>query len=289
MTTPILAPGGTSRPSPTPPSSPCGTLRVGSGGSASYVTVASSGALQITAGGTVNVVNTSAGATIIDNGVIDNGPVVGGSLSSGLSGSLSGSGQLVENGSTALLIAGDTTAFTGSVVISGGEVILANPGELSNPASTVMFAAASASAELMYTSAVADADAFLPPTLINFDQGDDSVDLGSVSFVSGADRGGQRQRACRQRRQRLPEDRPERRCRVKLYSRRRWRWRLHNYTPTAMAAARLAEVTASFAASGTAGAMTTHSPILTGMARTSFAATETPREGTCARSIMTYF
>ena len=125
----------------------------------------------------------------------------------------------------------------------------------------------------MYTSAVADADAFLQPTLINFDQGNDSVDLGSVSFVSGAT-------AVVSGNALVVNDGSDF-LKIVLSGGIASSYTVAAdgdggsiITPTATAAARLTEVTASFAASGPAGAMTTHSPILMGMPRPSFTATD---------------
>lgn len=138
--------------------------------------------LSIDSGGVASNVQLKAGSVIIDNGAIG----YLGSKTSAVAGTLSGSGLLRDDGTGVLVVSGNASAFSGSAVISGGIIELANANALGTAG--IAFAAPGGS------SAVLEIDAVDRPTnggtfastLSNFSSSGDAVDLVNLTSHAGA-------------------------------------------------------------------------------------------------------
>ena len=157
-----------------------GVETVESGGVASATTVISGGAtISILAGGTVIGLTNPAGAALIDNGVA----IVSSAVT--FAGTLTGAGQIIEEGGGALALGGSATGFSGEVVISGGGVELVT----SNGAGSGSFdfEAPSAAISLKIDGAAAPAiGGTFANTLVDFNATNESVDLASIVYSAGA-------------------------------------------------------------------------------------------------------
>lgn len=142
----------------------------------------SSGGLFIDDSGTP-----ATGVTVLAGGVVDlYGAILYSGASATLAGTLSGYGEVVEDGpGTLVMNAASTSGFTGEILLSAGTVELARAGEAAK--AQVVFAENGNFATLLVETAdrPASATAF-SPILNNFDNADDRLDLAGLAFVSGA-------------------------------------------------------------------------------------------------------
>jgi autotransporter passenger strand-loop-strand repeat protein len=158
-----------------------GAIAVASGGVVSGLAVASGGEILISSGGLAGALAVSAGGVIIDNGRLAYAP----KTATIFAGSLSGSGVLLENGPSALILNGATSAFSGTLAISAGTVELADA--WGSGKATIAWASTYGSATLQIDAADSPASgATYSGVLSNFDREYDGLDLKGVAFVSGA-------------------------------------------------------------------------------------------------------
>jgi hypothetical protein len=148
--------------------------------SATNVTISSGGRMYVESGGFVTNVREEAGAYISD----DSGAITySGAGTHTMLASLTGSGQLVEDGPGSAVISGDATGFTGTAVINGGTLELADAGGFGSGAS-IAFEAPSgtpASLRLLRVSQPANGGTFAA-TLVNLQR----LDLSQQSYIAGA-------------------------------------------------------------------------------------------------------
>ncbi len=136
-------------------------------------TVLVGGSQSITSGVALNDVVSSRG-TVTDNATLAFTEAAGSSTT--FSGTLSGSGSLVQSGPGTLKLAGTVSGFTGGYLLSGGTLELTNPGNLTS-SSTVQFASGS-------TATLQVDGAITTPAVISGLNAGDIIDLAGLSFVS---------------------------------------------------------------------------------------------------------
>ena len=155
-------------------------LNVLAGGVASAVKVGPGGEFAILAGGIASAATLAAGGTLIDNGSL----VYAGATSFTLAGNLSGGGLLAEDGSGRLVLSGAATGFSGTAVISGGVIELADADGLGSAA--VMFSGTKSVTLQLDAAAEPASGAKFADALVNFHATNDRLDVAGQSFVSGA-------------------------------------------------------------------------------------------------------
>jgi autotransporter passenger strand-loop-strand repeat protein len=151
-----------------------------SGGVTSGVLI-SGAKLTIAAGGVATALTVVSGATVIDNGsavYLESATVTFG-------GTLSGSGTVLENGKSSLVLSGATAAFTGTVALQAGTVELAGAAGAGRGA--IAWTSTKSAATLQIDAADSPAaGSRYSGTLSNFDREYDALDLRGIAFVSGA-------------------------------------------------------------------------------------------------------
>jgi hypothetical protein len=136
-----------------------------------------SGDLEVASGGAVVDVATLSGATLTDNGTATFDEATR------LEGTLSGGGVVFERGAATLAQSGDASAFSGTVVISGGTVRLANATGFGT--AEVRYDIASSILALNSPALPANGGTFAE-ILFNFDKTGEGLDLLGRAYVSGA-------------------------------------------------------------------------------------------------------
>lgn len=140
------------------------------------------GALRVSGGGRVEDVSFAKGASVVDDGVVAHG----GAGSMTLAAALKGSGLLLQSGPGMLSVTGPTGSFKGEAEIDGGVLALTTSAGLGG-APIAFEAGSSGSAVLALAGAARPAsNGAFASELVDFDGGNEALDLAKRAYVSGA-------------------------------------------------------------------------------------------------------